>query len=70
MLKTGLNNVCCAGIVTSDSGETIFSCGTKLNSIGVRKGGAGGGGGENHYLFGQNLSCHSGNDGLVIRRIY
>ena len=22
------------------------------------------------YLFGQKLSCHSGNDGLVVRRIY
>ena len=24
---------------------------------------------KNHYLFRQKLSCHSGNDGLVIRRI-
>ena len=43
--------------------------------IGVREGGAGGlqpppQTFENHYLFRQKLSCHSGNDGLVIRRTY
>ena len=48
-----------------------------IQPIGVREGGAGGGGGAaappkflRIYLFGQKLSCHSGNDGLVIRRIY
>ena len=25
---------------------------------------------ENHYLFGQKLPCHTGNDGLVISQIY
>ena len=45
---------------------------SRVSDIGVREGGAGGGGGllENHYLFGQKLSGHSGNGDLVIRRIY
>ena len=42
--------------------------------IGVREGGAGGASPPPNflriYLFGQKLSCHSGNDGLVVRRIY
>ena len=42
--------------------------------IGVREGGAGGGCSPPNflriYLFGQKLSCYSGNDGLVVRRIY
>ena len=45
-----------------------------IDTIGVRKGGAGGAAAPPNflriYLFGQKLSCHSGNDVLVTRRIY
>ena len=53
-------------------GQTQANC--NVFFIGVREGGAGGAAAPpiflRIYLFGQKLSCHSGNDVLVTRRIY